>query len=232
MKKDEKNHPKEHHNKMDGKKGKKHQKRGKGMESSSESSSESSFSEEMQFLPALPEDVQPLDLAYIPRASIDKRHGGRHLRRSHSDDDSETSEGTSEDEFVGKPNKGKKGKGKHGKGNKSGKGKHGKGGKKHGGHKGKNGEGKKHHGGKGKHGGKGHHGKGHHGGKGHHMKWCLAIGAILYTALITTFVCIYKRFVCAFRSYHSTVALQKQTESMTIEERNKAYLDMNSRCRW
>lgn len=156
-----------------------------------------------EFFPALPEDVQPLDLAYLPQASIDKRHGGRHLH-GHKEDEEES-------DHHKKGGKGKHGKGKHGKG-KHGKGKHGKG--KHG--CGKHGKGK-------------HHGEKHHS---HKMVWCLAIGVALYTALITSFICVFKKFVRAFHSYHNTVALQTRTANMTVEERNKAYLDMNSGCSW
>lgn len=206
-----KNHgPQRKHGKKDRRRNKKHQRVENEMESESDSMTSDSVSmtsdsnsmtsdsesmtsdseiEEM-YLPALPEDVKPVDLAYIPRASIDKRHGGRHLH-------------------------GKKG-GKHGK-------KGGKRGKK-GCHKGgKNGAGEGRHGKGGKH----HGGKGHHH-KGHKMVWCLAIGSILYTALISTFLCIYKKFICAFRSYHNTVALSQQTSNMSVEERNKAYHDMTS----
>merc|ERR1712045_939716 len=109
----------------------KHNRAEKNMDSTSfsetSSDSESSSIEEM-FLPALPETVKPLDLAYIPQASIDKRHGGRHLHK--------------------KDGKG----GKNGKRGK--KGCHGKGGK---GKRGNELGGKDHHG-KGHHGRKGHHG--------------------------------------------------------------------------
>jgi len=146
-----------------------------------------------EFLPAMLEDVQPLDLAYIPQASIDKRHGGRHLHRNDDYDE--------ESEFEGghKGGKGKHGKGKHGKGMN---GKHGKNGK--GRHGGK--------GGKGRHGG-----KDHHGGHGHHMKWCLAIGAVLYTALISTFIGVFKKYTMVWRSYHNTIALQEKTVNLTVE---------------
>ena len=192
------------HGKRGGKRFEKHNRAEKNMESTSnsETSSDSESSIEEMFLPALPETVKPLDLAYIPQASIDKRHGGRHLNKK-----------------GGKKGKhGKKG-GKNGKRGK--KGCHGKGGK---GGKGKHGNelgGKDHH-------GKGHHGKGHHGGKHHHMAWCMAIGAFLYSALIMSFLCIYKKFISAFRDVQNIVALQKQTVNMSVEDRNKAYLDMTT----
>lgn len=34
------------------------------------------------------------------------------------------------------------------------------------------------------------------------MKWCLAIGATLYAAILATFVGVFKKFVNTFRSYH------------------------------
>jgi len=63
------------------------------------------------------------------------------------------------------------------------------------------------------------------------MRWCLAIGAVLYTALIGTFIGIFKKYTMAFRSYHTTVALQEKTANLSVEERNKAYKDMTKGCK-
>jgi len=49
------------------------------------------------------------------------------------------------------------------------------------------------------------------------MKWCLAIGAALYLALISIFVGIFKKYTMVWRSYHNSVALQEKTATMTVE---------------
>ncbi len=81
-----------------------------------------------EFLPALPEDVQTtLNLSYIPQASVDKRHGGRHLRHE--------GKGQKDGKFGGRGGK------KHGGRHNGGKDHHRRGGRHNGGHQG-------HHGGK------------------------------------------------------------------------------------
>ena len=149
-------------------------------EGTSDGTSESS-SEEL-FLPALPEDVKPLNFA---QQSIDKRHGGRHLHRGgrrgrrDSSSDSSSSESSSEVEFMGQRHDGVRGE-------------HRRGGR----HEGPRG-GAEHRGRRG-----GRHGGRHGGHRGGHMKWCLAIGATLYAAILATFVGVFKKFVNTFRSYH------------------------------
>lgn len=95
------------------------------------------------------------------------------------------------------------------------------------------GEGRQHRGGK-KHGGRGrgrggrggHGGRdGRHHGRGGHIKWCLGFGAFLFLAMVTTFSVIFKKFVRAFRSYHSLVELRASSSAMSLEERNRICRD-------
>lgn len=135
-----------------------------------------------EFLPALLEDVQTtLDLSYIPQASVDKRHGGRHLKRSNAGQANSILEG--EHDYY-------KGKNKHhgGKGKKSG--------GRHGDHEDKNGR-------------RGGHRDHHRGEKGGHLKWCIAAGISIFTAICATFLGIFRKFISTFRSYH----LMKETHA-------------------
>merc|ERR1719195_478532 len=76
-------------------------------------------------------------------------------------------------------------------------------------------------GGRGGHGGR----DGRHHGRGGHIKWCLGFGAFLFLAMVTTFSVIFKKFVRAFRSYHSLVELRASSSAMSLEERNRICRD-------
>lgn len=108
----------------------------------------------------------------------------------------------------GDDNEGRDHEGRHG-------GKHHKGGKKHGG--------KKHHGGR-RNGGerKHHHKGGRHHGK-HAMKWCMAAGVAIYTAIVATFLVIFKKFTYHYRQFHTVNELNKQSVELSVDERNKKY---------
>lgn len=67
------------------------------------------------------------------------------------------------------------------------------------------------------------------------MKWCMAIGVALYTVIIATFAGIFKKFTYHYRQFHTMNEMHKQSNELSLEERNKKYQEFtqaNSRCRW
>jgi hypothetical protein len=77
-----------------------------------------------------------------------------------------------------------------------------------------------------------HHKNGHHGHNGHHdrdhMTWCLAIGAVLYTAMIVTFASVFRVFFYHYNKYHTLREMHKQSSNLSIAERNKKFVESKS----
>lgn len=181
-----------------GRKGKKHGRKGKKKHLREGAPSDSGDSFEPvpeENLPATLEETELLDMHMLPQASIDRRHGGRHLRRDRGD----------REERHG---------GRH-------EGGHREGGRRHGGHRNRG----EHHRG-------GHHGK-HHG-KGRMIKWCMILAGALYTVMMVSFLVIFRRFVGHFRQFHTMNELHKQSQELSVQERNRKYEEFcqqNGRCR-
>ena len=158
----------------------------------------------------------PVDLHYIPQASIDRRHGGRHLHgRGGPGKDGKKGCHKGAMSFD-------KGEGEHFEGRGEGRGPH-RGGEVHG----KNGERDGRRGGNHERGGHrgGKHGRhhGHHGRRGHHMKYCFIASAAIYAAIVATFVGIFKKFTMVFKSYDNLKKMDSQSRSMSIDERNRIF---------
>lgn len=64
------------------------------------------------------------------------------------------------------------------------------------------------------------------------MKWCLAVGALIYATIMGTFLFVFKKFVRTFSSYHTLNEVHAKAADKSIEERNKMYEDYRnaSRC--
>jgi len=102
-------------------------------------------------------------------------------------------------------------------------------------YKGKN----KHHGGKGKKfGGKhgsheeqngrrgGHRNHHNRGEKGGHMKWCIAGGILIFTAICATFLGVFRKFISTFRSYHLMKETHASVADLSLAERNRTFNQM------
>jgi len=58
------------------------------------------------------------------------------------------------------------------------------------------------------------------------MWWCLAIGAFLYTVMVVAFAVTFRIFVYHYSSYHTLNEMHKQSSDLSVEERNKKFLEM------
>lgn len=65
------------------------------------------------------------------------------------------------------------------------------------------------------------------------MKWCLALGATLYSVILGAFLCVFKKFINSFRSYHRLNEMHQSSAQLSQEERNKAFNEYkeNKKCK-